>query len=145
MNLKKTIATGIIISAFLAASTLPALAIDSAHAKLIHVGLNPSACTGPFAGPSRGQVEVQTSDKTKAFKLEVNVHGAIPNRKYDVDIRCVGKIGTLKTDDEGEGEAEIKLTSTPSSPFYIDISIFGGGGGAGGYGDTFISGPFTLK
>jgi hypothetical protein len=26
----------------------------------------------------------------------------------------------------------------------IDISVKGGGGGAGGYGDTFIAGPFTL-
>jgi hypothetical protein len=28
---------------------------------------------------------------------------------------------------------------------YIDISVKGGGGGAGGYGDTFIAGPFTVN
>lgn len=148
MNIKKAIITGMAVSGILALAAFPTFAAkdtDHGKAELWHVGLNPASCTGPFTGTGSGNVQVWTSDKNGAFKLEVTLkRGGLPNTTYDVDIRCVGKIGTLKTDADGNGEAEIAWPSTPTSPFFVDVSVFGGGGGAGGYGDTFIAGPFSL-
>src|SRR5579872_7228802 len=104
------------------------------YAKLVHVGLNPSSCTGPFTGKSEGEVRVKTSTTTGVFKTRVDVDGAMPNSTYDVDIRCVSKIGTVTTNKHGDGTTVITMPTTPSSPFWIDISIPGGGAGAGGYG-----------
>jgi hypothetical protein len=118
---------------------------DNDHAKLIHVGLNASACSGPFSGEQKGNVSVRVNDKKNSFEVDIEVHGAKPKTTYDIDIRCVGKIGTLKTNKDGEGEVVIKLPNAPTSPFYVDISIPNGGAGAGGYGDTFIAGPFNLN
>jgi hypothetical protein len=69
----------------------------------------------------------------------------MPKTTYAVDIRCVAQIGTLTTNGSGNGTAHIRVSSAlPSgSPFFVDISV-PNGAGAGGYGDTFIAGPFTL-
>jgi hypothetical protein len=36
------------------------------------------------------------------------------------------------------------VSTVPANGFFIDLSVVNGGGGAGGYGDTFIAGPFDL-
>jgi hypothetical protein len=81
------------------------------------------------------------------LRINVSVHDALPNTTYVVDIRCVGQIGALTTNSQGTGTAHITLPRTaPPAPFYIDIAVPPpGGGGAGGYGDTFIAGPFNLQ
>ena len=119
---------------------------SNGSAKLVHVGLNPFACSGTFAGDDSGVVNAHYSAVQDRLKINVSVHDALPNTSYDVDIRCVGKIGTLTTNSQGTGTAQIDLSNAASTPgtFYVDISVFGGGGGAGNYGDTFIAGPFTL-
>lgn len=82
--------------------------------------------------------------------VNLSVHDALPNKTYVLDIRCwtfgpQSELGTLTTNSQGTGTAQFKLNGvTPVNPFYIDISVKNGGGGAGGYGDTFIAGPFTL-
>ncbi len=109
---------------------------------LVHVGPNPSACTGPFAGTSSGVVNVSL-DKS-GNSVNVSVHGALPNTTYVVDIRCVGAIGTFSTDSKGIGTASLDLPSTLPTTFYIDVEVPPpGGAGFGGYGDSFIAGPFS--
>ena len=74
----------------------------------------------------------------------------MPNTTYVLDVHCWtfgphSELGTLTTDADGAGSAQFTLNGvTPTPDFYIDISVKGGGTGAYGYGDTFISGPFTL-
>jgi hypothetical protein len=58
-------------------------------------------------------------------------------------------IGTLTTDKAGTGSFQIDLwqEQVPAmGNFYIDIAVPAqpGGPGAGGYGDTYIAGPFNL-
>jgi len=129
---------------------LPGVALaqnaDNDTAALVHVGLNPSTC-GTIPGTNSGVVNVHFTANQNRFKVNVSVHDALPNTTYVVDIRCVGAIGSLTTNSQGTGTAQIDLSvaAPPSGLFYIDISVFGGGGGAGGYGDTFIAGPFSLQ
>jgi opacity protein-like surface antigen len=115
-------------------------------AKLVHVGLNPPACTGPFAGADSGVVNSHFNAQQHSLRINVSVHGALPNTTYVVDRRCVGQIGKLTTNSQGTGTAHVVLSNVSAAPgtFYIDISVLNGGGGAGNYGDTFIAGPFTL-
>ena len=109
---------------------------------LVHVGPNPSACTGPFAGTGSGVVNVHLDNSGN--NLNVSVHDALPNTTYVVDIRCVGAIGTFSTNSEGIGTASLDLPSTLPTTFYIDVEVPPpGGAGAGGYGDLFIAGPFS--
>ena len=115
-------------------------------AALVSVGQNPAACAGPFIGNNTGVVNVHFNAVQHRLKINVSVHDALPNTVYVVDIRCVGAIGALTTNSNGTGTAEMHLyrDSAPGT-FYIDISVAGGGGGAGGYGDTYIAGPFNLQ
>ena len=116
--------------------------VENGHAPLVHVGPNPSSCTGPFTGSDSGVVNVHIHQNGNF--LNVSVHDASPNTTYVVDIRCVGKIGTLDTNSEGTGTAQIDLPSSLPASFFIDVSVPPpGGAGAGGYGDTFIAGPFS--
>src|SRR5262249_42862923 len=124
---------------------------STGNAKLVHVGLNVPECVGPSAGPFAGDdsgvVNVQYNAVQQREKINVSVHNALPNQEYVVDIRCVGAIGTLTTNGQGTGTAQIALSDVAAAPgtFYVDIAVAPpGGGGAGGYGDTFIAGPFTL-
>ena len=115
------------------------------NAHLIHVGLNPATC-GTVPGTKSGEVNLHSNATRNRSRVNVSVHGAMPNTTYVVDIRCVAPIGTLTTNRSGNGTAHITLSSTlpTGSAIFIDLSVVGGGGGAGGYGDTFIAGPFTL-
>ncbi len=115
------------------------------NAHLIHVGLNPATC-GTVPGTKSGEVNLHSNATRNRSRVNVSVHGAMPNTTYVVDIRCVAQIGTLKTNRAGNGTAHIKISAPlPTGlPMYVDISVPGGGGGTGGYGDTFIAGPFNL-
>lgn len=127
------------------ASNASAHSSKNGHAALIHVGLNPPCGTMP--GPASGVVNVHFNPKRDRLMINVSVHNAQPNTTYVVDLRCIGEIGSLTTNSQGTGTAHIKLenmASPPAGDFYVDISIKGAGGGIGGYGDTFIAGPFNL-
>ena len=134
------VAVGVAVPLALAANA------SNGTAHLVHVGLNPAACAGPFAGGDSGVVNAHFNAVQSRETVNVSVHGALPSTTYVVDVRCVGQIGTLTTNSQGTGTAQIDLSGVGSAPgaFYVDISVAGGGGGAGGYGDTFIAGPFTL-
>lgn len=126
------------------ASTPHARAFNG-NAHLIHVGLNPATCT-TVPGNKSGQVNVHSNAKRNHSRINISVHGALPNTTYSVDVRCATQIGTLTTNGSGSGTAHINIASTlpTGSPFYVDLSVPGGGAGSGGYGDTFIAGPFNL-
>jgi len=115
------------------------------NAHLIHVGLNPATCS-TIPGTKSGQVNLHSNATRNRSRVNVSVHGALRNTTYAVDIRCVAQIGILTTNGAGNGTAHISLSSTlpTGSQIFIDISVPGGGGGSGGYGDTFIAGPFNL-
>lgn len=126
------------------ATAQPARALNG-NAHLIHVGLNPAGCASS-PGTKSGQVNVHSSANLSRQLVNVSVRGGVPNTTYAVDIQCTGQIGSLTTDASGRATAHISLASTlpVGSSFFIDVSVPGGGAGAGGYGDTFIAGPFTL-
>jgi hypothetical protein len=129
----------------LALNAVPAVAAANAHnghAALVHVGLNPATCT-TVPGTKSGVVTVHTNVKRKESHINISVHHALPKTVYEVDIRCVGQIGTLKTNSRGTGTAHITDLAPLTGTFYVDLSVPGGGGGAGGFGDTFIAGPFS--
>jgi hypothetical protein len=134
------VAVGIAVPLGLAASA------SNGTAHLVHVGLNVPQCVGPFTGDDSGVVTAHYNAVQTRETINVSVHDALPSTTYVVDIRCVGQIGTLTTNSQGTGTAQIDLSDVAAAPgtFYVDISVLGGGGGAGGYGDTFIAGPFTL-
>jgi hypothetical protein len=114
---------------------------------MVHVGLNVAECSGSFLGPNSGVVNAHFNAVQHRLKINVAVHDALPDTLYVVDIRCVGPIGVLTTNKQGTGTFQIDLyqESAPRT-FYVDIAVPPpGGGGAGGYGDTFIAGPFTLE
>jgi hypothetical protein len=124
-------------------------------APLVHVGLNPSECTAPFSNTGTvptdsGVVNVHYNKVQNRFMVNLSVHNALPNTTYVLDVRCwqfgpQSELGTLTTNSAGTGTAHFTVSNvTPTAGFYIDISVKGGGGGVGGYGDTFIAGPFTL-
>jgi hypothetical protein len=143
------VAIGIAVPVALAAND------SNGTAKLVHVGLNPAECTAPFSNTGTtptdsGVVNVHYNTVQGRFMVNLSVHDAMPNTTYVLDIRCwtfgpKSELGTLTTNSQGTGTAQFKLdVAMPVNAFYIDISVKGGGGGAGGYGDTFIAGPFTL-
>jgi hypothetical protein len=143
------VAIGIAVPVALAATS------TNGTAPLVHVGLNPSECTAPFSNTgtepnNSGVVNVHYNKVQDRFMVNLSVHDALPNTTYVLDIRCwmfgpQSELGTLTTDSDGTGTAQFTLSGvTPRPGFYVDISVKGGGGGAGGYGDTFIAGPFTL-
>ena len=146
MKIRKGIVTGIAIGSMLASFAFPAFAdkSDNGNMDLVHVGLNPATC-GIMPGTDSGVTVVHSNIQQNSSEVNVSVHGALPHTNYVVDVRCVGQIGTLMTNGQGTGTAHITLPSALSGTFYIDISVLGGGGGAGGYGDTFIAGPYTLN
>ena len=120
---------------------------DTPHARgpLLHVGLNPASCTGPFDGKFNGQVRVHFYADQKALQINVEVHKAQKNAQYAVEIRCAGFLGTLFTDKHGDGVIDLSVPiNDPPKRFYIDVAV-PTGSGAKGYGDTFIAGPFDLS
>ncbi|MHB1508584.1 MAG: hypothetical protein ACYCST_12755 [Acidimicrobiales bacterium] len=136
-----------------AQASTPARALN-ANAHLVHVGLNPATC-GTLPGKVSGEVNVHTNAKLSHSRINISVHGALAKTTYEVDVRCstIGKIGTLTTNRAGSGTAHLSnvaYTFTAGSQFYIDISVpsttiaISSAVGYGGYGDTFIAGPFTL-
>lgn len=130
------------------AAGLTARTFSTNAAPLIHVGNNPATCT-TVPGPRSGVVVVHLIRQRNVFDVVVVVLHAKPNTTYVVDIRCVGQIGTLTTNSRGFGHAHLRLpagaATPPAGPFYIDLSVPPpGGAGGGGYGDTFIAGPFTI-
>ena len=132
----------------------------NANAPLISIGNNISACQGPnsqdgsFSGATKGVVNVHYNAEQKRFQVNVSVHDAEPNTTYDVDVRCwvfgpQHAIGSLTTNKQGTGTFQIDLwlEKVPEmGNFYVDIAVPAqlGGPGAGGYGDTYIAGPFNL-
>jgi len=128
-------------------TTTTTSATSTRSAPLLHVGPNPSNCTGPFSGSSSGSVSVVPNATQTSANLSITVGGALPNTTYVVDVRCVAQISTLTTNGQGSGSTGMTLfaSSLPAGPFYIDLSVPNGGGGNGNYGDTFVAGPFTVK
>jgi len=125
-----------------------AWAQDTPHARgpLLHVGTNPASCTGPFDGKFNGQVRVHFYADQKALQINVEVHKAQKKTDYAVEMRCVGYLGTLTTDKHGDGLINFSVPiNDPPKRFYINVAIPTGGNGSGGYGDTFIAGPFDLS
>jgi len=121
---------------------------SNGNGDLIHIGPNPAACSGPFSGADSGVVIVDSNVGQSTLDLNVSFQYALPNQTYVVDIRCVGKIGSVTTDAQGTGTAQISLPipQAPTGAFYLDVSVAPpGGAGSGGYGDTFIAGPFSLN
>jgi hypothetical protein len=128
-------------------------------APLVSIGLNVSACKaagGTYPGVNKGVANVHYNAEQKRFKVNVSVHDASPNTTYVVDVRCwvfgpQNAIGALTTNKQGTGTAQIDLflDKAPEGDFYIDIAVPPGAGvaytGAGGYGDTYIAGPFNLQ
>ncbi|GAC1599130.1 MAG: hypothetical protein NVS3B21_25370 [Acidimicrobiales bacterium] len=110
---------------------------------LLHVGPNPGTCT-TIPAPESGVVNVHYNLVQQDQRVNISVHDALPNTTYEVDNRCHNPIGFLTTNSDGTGTAQIDLPPVLHGIFYIDLSVPGGGTGAGGYGDTFIAGPFTL-
>ena len=122
----------------------------------MHYGPNQAECVAPISGTdtaaASGVVNVHFNNGRDRFMVNLSVHHALPNTTYVLDIRCwtfgpQSELGTLTTDADGAGSAHFELTGViPTDDFYIDISVKGDltGPGAGGYGDTFIAGPFTL-
>ena len=154
--------TKIVATALLLGLSATAFAQNAtnAHAPLVSIGPNVAACWGPnnqggpFTGINKGVANVHYNAQQKRFSVNVSVHDALPNTRYDVDIRCwvfgpQQAIGTLTTDKAGTGSFQIDLwqEQVPAmGNFYIDIAVPAqpGGPGAGGYGDTYIAGPFNL-
>ena len=121
---------------------------DTPHARgpLLHVGLNPASCTGPFDGKFNGQVRVHFYSDQKNLSISVEVHKAQKKTDYAVEMRCVGFLGTLTTDKHGDGMVSFSVPiNDPPKRFYINVAVPTGGSGSGGYGDTFIAGPFDLS
>jgi hypothetical protein len=155
---KYVLAAAVIVAASIAVPLALAANAYNGTAPLVHQGLNPPQCAAPFTGTdstASGVVNVHFNAKQQRFKVNVSVHHALPNRTYVVDDRCFvpfgfAPIGTLTTNSQGTGTAHIEFPWKSVPPtFYIDIAVppnVPGGpfGGAGGYGDTFIAGPFTL-
>lgn len=132
-------------SAFAAGNTT-----SNINQTMYHVGQNPADCSlDPSAQPvtaKSGQAVIHVNAKSGTTVLDVSFSGAVPNATYVVDIRCVGQIGSLVTDAYGNGSDEILLNSSQtSSSFSIDAAQppGTGGTGVGGYGDTFVSAPFS--
>ena len=152
LALTAVVAIGVAVPVALAANA------SNGTAALVHVGLNPSECAGPFSNTgteptNSGVVNVHYNTVQGRFMVNLSVHHALPNTEYVLDIRCwtfgpeTPKLGTLTTDSDGTGTAQFALSGVTATPgFYVDISVKGdlSGDGAGGYGDTFIAGPFTL-
>lgn len=122
-------------------------------APLMHYGLNPAGYEVPVLSPgtpASGVVNVHYNNVKDRFMATLLVHGAMPKTTYVLDIRYwafgpQSELGTLTTNSKGMGFAHFAVSDVAPTPnFYIDISVKNGGGGAGGYGDTFIAGPFTL-
>jgi len=144
-------------SVFLAAASIAAAQqAVNANAPLMSIGPNQTTCGMPTNGPfvPKGVVTVHYNAVQQRFKINVSVHDASPNATYVVDIRCwtfgpQNAVGALITDNTGTGSAEIDLSLVPQGTFYIDIAIPPGainsGTGAGGYGDTYVAGPFNLQ
>jgi hypothetical protein len=155
---KYVLAAAVVVAASIAVPLALAANGYNATAPLVHQGLNPPQCAAPFSGtdssPS-GVVNVHFNARQARVTINVSVHGALPKTTYVVDDRCFvpfgfAPIGTLTTNGQGTGTAHLKVAwaSLPAT-FYVDIAVppsaLGGPfGGAGGYGDTFIAGPFTL-
>jgi hypothetical protein len=130
------------------------------NAPLVSIGVNVPACKGPndqggsFLGLNKGVVNVHYNAEQKRFQLNVAVHDALPNTTYDVDIRCwvfgpQHAVGSLTTNKQGTGTFQIDLwlEKVPEmANFYVDIAVPAqpNGPGAGGYGDTYIAGPFNV-
>jgi hypothetical protein len=137
--------TGVPFGSVLAGNTGQA---GNGNGNLVHVGANPAACTAPYSGPASGVVNVDNNVAQSSFDLNVSFQYALPDQTYVVDIRCVGKVGSVTTDSQGTGTAQVSLplSQAPTGVFYIDVSVAPpGGAGSGGYGDTFIAGPFSLN
>ena len=117
-----------------------------AHGPLLHVGTNPASCTGPFDGKFNGNVRVHFYEDQKTLQISVEVHKAQKKTDYAIEIRCVGYLGTLTTDKHGDGVIAFSVPiNDPPKRFYINVAVPTGGSGTGGYGDTFIAGPFDLS
>jgi len=158
MNLNKAVIAATALLAVTGAAF--AKSAKNANAPLISIGNNISACQGPnsqdgsFSGATKGVVNVHYNAEQKRFQVNVSVHDAEPNTTYDVDVRCwvfgpQHAIGSLTTNKQGTGTFQIDLwlEKVPEmGNFYVDIAVPAqlGGPGAGGYGDTYIAGPFNL-
>ncbi len=148
LGLAALVAVAVVVPMALAANAY------NGTAALMHQGVNPPECTAPFNGTDNtasGVVNVHYNVVQQRFMVNLSVHDALPNTTYVVDVRCdafgaAGPIGTLTTNGRGTGTAQIEFAQTTMPPtFYIDIAVPPpGGSGAGGYGDTFIAGPFNL-
>uniref|UniRef100_Q02AJ7 Spore coat protein U domain-containing protein n=1 Tax=Solibacter usitatus (strain Ellin6076) TaxID=234267 RepID=Q02AJ7_SOLUE len=133
---------------------------ENRTASLVSIGPNVSTCKadggGSYSGINKGVANVHYNAVQKRFSVNVSVHDALPNTTYVVDIRCwvfgpQNAIGAITTNKQGTGTAQIDLfmDKAPVGDFYIDIAVPPGAGvapvGAGGYGDTYIAGPFNLQ
>jgi len=118
-------------------------------AQLLSVGQNPASCVGPFSGTNSGPVRIQTITGVGPngfLQVRVALEDATPNTIYVVDIRCQKQIGTIRTNRRGNGSTNIGIFGVPTgTSYFIDAAIppGNGGTGAGGYGQTFIAGPFN--
>jgi len=135
-------AFGLTASAQASVQASPAL---NQNAHLVHVGLNPATC-GTLPGKKSGEVNVHSNAVLNRTQFNISVRGALPKTTYAVDIRCTLQIGTLTTNHKGNGTAKIMLKSAlpAGATFFVDLSVPNGGAGTGGYGDTFIAGPFKF-
>jgi hypothetical protein len=158
--MKKKICISLIVTAVLLFGLVGGALAQQAkngNAPLVSIGLNVPACKadggGSFSGLNKGVANVHYNAVQKRFSVNVSVHDALPNTTYVVDVRCwvfgpQNAIGALTTNKQGTGTAQIDLflEKAPEEDFYIDIAVPPpGNSGAGGYGDTYIAGPFDLK
>jgi hypothetical protein len=147
--------TAAVVAIGIAVPVASSATASNGTAPLMHYGLNPADVPVLDPGtPASGVVNVHYNKNQDRFKVNLSVHDALPNTTYVLDIRywafthtSADELGTLTTNSEGTATAQFQIdvsniVLTPN--FYIDISVKNGGGGVGGYGDTFIAGPFTL-
>ena len=146
--------TAAVVAIGIAVPVASSATASNGTAPLMHYGLNPADVPVLDPGtPASGVVIVHYNKNQDRFKVNLSVHDALPNTTYVLDIRywafthtSADELGTLTTNSQGTGTAQFDVSNvTPAPNFYIDISVKNGGGSAGGYGDTFIAGPFTLS
>ena len=114
------------------------------NAHLIHVGLNPEP-VGPSRAPRAAR---STCTATRRVTAQGSTFRARCYAEHELRPRhpLCGPDRDAQDHGAGNGTAHIKISAPlPTGlTIYVDISVLGGGGGSGGYGDTFIAGPFNL-
>ncbi len=113
----------------------PAPPDSNGKAELYHGGGGPTGvCQGAdIDAPTRGFVNYHLAADGNVT-VNVHVRGALPNGGYEVYARCIGALGVIRTNRQGDAEG------TFVTPWRHGLSVDMGGPA----GDYISSGPFSL-